>query len=358
MTAATALAFPGTRILAGWWRHLAAHRPEAIWVAHLALHRVEALVEFARPCRPDRFSALVLQAVRLERAGAAASADDLLTCLDEGLHLGRPLLRQALRALTAEGLLAAHARGWSLTSLGEQAVEKGEYPRSVRERRGFHFVERRAADGTPTAPLHFLNLNGHSCVPLPAGEDWQFDPGALHESVNRPEEWKERYGFPQEVRAILGPGAAEAAPAWQQVIVDRPERLLTVMAPVSGEGGERLLGFAARQEGWVLQGAEPAFVVRQRWHELFPELSAAPAADVWRQAWLTWCQPRGLPAAEVEACAVELQGVRLGVRAPAKLIDRLRAARSDAVKGEAWVLVGEGPVRRAALLELAEAPAR
>ncbi len=41
-----------------------------------------------------------------------------------------------------------------------------------------------------------------------------------------------------------------------------------------------------------------------------------------------------------------------------QLTDRLRAARSDAVKGEAWVLVGEGPVRRAALLELAEAPAR
>src|SRR5205814_3070039 len=119
---------------------------------------------------------------------------------------------------------------------------------------------------------HYLNLNGHSPTPSSAEEGWRFDPGALRESVDRPEDWKRRYGFPQEVRAVVAPGAEEAAPAWQEVIVDRPERLLTEMTPVAGEGGERLLGFAARQEGWVLQTAEPAFVVRERWHELFPEL--------------------------------------------------------------------------------------
>jgi hypothetical protein len=35
-------------------------------------------------------------------------------------------------------------------------------------------------------------------------------------------------------------------------------------------------------------------------------------------------------------------------------VERLRAARSDAVKGEAWLLAGTGSVRTAALVELHE----
>jgi hypothetical protein len=355
MTAQAALAFPGSRILAGWWRQLVPHRPEETWIAHLSLHRVEALVELAHPHRPDPLSLLVLQALRLENA-VAAPPEETLFRLDACFHLGRPLLRQALRALAADGLVREEPRGWVLTALGEQAAERGEYPRCSRERRGFHFVEPRGADGAPAGPPHFLNLNGHSPVPYPAGEEWQFDPAALRAALDRPAEWKERYGFPLNVRALIGP-EAEAVPAWQQVIVDRPERLLTVMTPVGGEGKRRLLGFAVRQEGWVLLADAPAFEVRDRWHELFPELAGLPA-EAWRRAWLAWCQPRGLPTAEVEACAVEPQGVKLRVRAPAKLIDRLRAQRSDAVKGEAWVLVGEGAVRRAVLLDLAEASGR
>jgi len=42
--------------------------------------------------------------------------------------------------------------------------------------------------------------------------------------------------------------------------------------------------------------------------------------------------------------------------APQRLVDRLRAARSDAVKQEAWVLAGAGRVREAAQVELVEAP--
>jgi hypothetical protein len=43
---------------------------------------------------------------------------------------------------------------------------------------------------------------------------------------------------------------------------------------------------------------------------------------------------------------------RLLVYAPPRLIDRLRAARSDAVKQEAWLLAGEGRTRTAAQIEL------
>jgi hypothetical protein len=149
---------------------------------------------------------------------------------------------------------------------------------------------------------------------------------------------------------------SSAAAAWEEVIVDRTERLLAVMVRVPGEGGpDTLLGFAARPEGWTLQADAPVFAITGRWDELFPEVSAGPSAEAWRRAWLSWCQPRSIPEAEAGACALEPQGRRLQVRAPGRLIERLRSARSDAIKGEAWLLVGDGPLRRAAVLELVEA---
>jgi hypothetical protein len=355
MTAAPAPAFPGSRVLAGWWRQLTPYRPEELWVGHLALHRVEALVELTHPCRPDPFTLLVLRAVRLGhgREAGAAPADDALRQLDERLHLGPALLRQILQALRAEGLAAENGTGgWALTPLGEQAVERGEYPRRSRERRSFHFVQPRAPG--PGAVPHFLNLNSHSDAPAPVDEPWEFDPAALEASVARAAEWKARYGFPGEVSSVLGPGAGTEVTSWEQVIVDRPERLLTVLARVAG-APDRLLGFAARQEGWALQAGAPAFAIAGRWDELFPEVNAGLPPEAWRRAWRAWCEPRSLPEAEATACALEPSRERLVIRAPARLVERLRAARSDAVKGEAWLLAGEGPLRRAARIELVEA---
>src|SRR5262249_42302174 len=121
-------------------------------------------------------------------------------------------------------------------------------------------------------------------------------------------------------------------------------------------GQRRLLGFAVRPEGWALETAAPAFALASAWEEVFPDLTEEPPADAWRQAWLTWCQPRDLPPAETAACAVEHHGHQLRVRAPRRLVERLRAARSDAVKGEAWLLTGKERVQTAAQVELAEAP--
>src|SRR5262245_12510437 len=146
MTSATSLAFPGSRALAGWWRQLAPHKPEAVWVGHLSLHRVEALVELVHRRHPDPFTLLVLQAVALERFASAPSSstslpDEFLARLDERFHLGRSLLRQVVRGLVVEGLVKADEGGCALTPLGEQALIRGEYPWTSRERRGFHFVE-------------------------------------------------------------------------------------------------------------------------------------------------------------------------------------------------------------------------
>src|SRR5947209_11432108 len=97
MTAAAPLVFPGGRVLAGWWRPLAARAPRALWVGHFLLHRVEALVEVARRADVDPLSRLVVRALS---AAPGPSVGDL----DARLHLGPQVLGQVLRQLEGEGL--------------------------------------------------------------------------------------------------------------------------------------------------------------------------------------------------------------------------------------------------------------
>jgi hypothetical protein len=77
-----------------------------------------------------------------------------------------------------------------------------------------------------------------------------------------------------------------------------------------------------------------------------------PVED-WRLAWQGWCQQRSLPAAEVETCRFEPVDHRLVVRVPTRLMERLRQGRSEATRGDAWLLAGSGRVRHAAQIELA-----
>src|SRR5262249_19527844 len=116
--------------------------------------------------------------------------------------------------------------------------------------------------------------------------------------------------------------------------------------------GAAVLGFPVRADGWAL-GREPVLKLEDGAALLAP-LGAAPAPEDWRHAWQVWSQQRSLPGSEVEACRLEWVEHRLRVRAPARLIDRLRATRSDALKGEAWLLAGTGRVRPAAMIELVE----
>jgi hypothetical protein len=206
-------------------------------------------------------------------------------------------------------------------------------------------------------------------TPWPAPEGWSFDPGWLDACLRQPEGWKRERGFPVEARRVVGleqvnggpvpsPPFVGAAPAWQSVILDRPAHLCALVALVEEEGqGERLLGFAVRQDGWVLQAGTPAFALGADWPDLFPQLRDEATPDAWRQAWRVWCQPRGLPAGEVEACTLERHDYRLRVLAPRRLVERLRAARSDALKGEAWLQAGSGSLRSLALLDVVEAAA-
>jgi hypothetical protein len=358
MTAAS-LAFPGGRILTGWWRQLAPLRPLGLWIGHLLLHRVEALVCLQQHFRPDRLSRLLLQALSLNRSAPVSSRRPLQE-LEARLHLGSQILRRALHQLEREGLVQPdETAAWVLTPLGRASLEQEECIRTAHERRVFHFVQSEVPDHVP----HFLRLMGPVTQPCPVNSSWQFDASLLDACVRRPREWKERHGFPPEVQEVLGldqsSGVRNRGPlseAWQRVILDRPVRLpaALVLTPVEG-GGERLLGYAIRPDGWVLEVAQPIFNLGADWPTVFPELTVEPSPELWQQAWRAWCQPRGVPGPDIDRCTFQRQPGRLLVTAPTRLVQRLRSAKSEVFKGEVWLLAGGGRIRAAAQVELGEA---
>src|SRR5207302_964058 len=128
---------------------------------------------------------------------------------------------------------------------------------------------------------------------------------------------------------------------WKTVIVDRPERCSLVLLFT----GEELHGFAAKSDGWELVFPEPAFTFRSEWRQVFPDLTAELPLDAWRIAWQAWCQSRSVPTNDVTACALSRRANRLTVVAPRKVFDRLRASARDAIRGNVWLLAGEGRTR-------------
>jgi hypothetical protein len=330
-----------------------------VWVGRLLFHRVEALARVARPTSLDRLSVLVLNALCLGGPRRPALDD-----LEDSLRLGRPLLRQVLRRLESEGVVATAQRDpratetagtvWNLTPAGQQALEHGSYPRTIVERRAFHFVE----GGAGPRFLSLLRSDLAGDLPVPPA-DWQFDPALLVACAHQAASWKQLHGFPPEVLEIVTmpdtAGSDRQEADWQRVIVDYPQQLFVLLLRGWG-GGDRLVSFVVRPDSWGLQSDGPCFSLEgEAWPEVFPGLVEDPPLDQWRQAWRAWSQPRSLPSAEVEACELERAGVRLQVRMARRLFDRLRAARSDALKGEAWILAGEGPLRAAASLEIVAA---
>jgi hypothetical protein len=182
---------------------------------------------------------------------------------------------------------------------------------------------------------------GGGTAPLAAPADWQFDPAALLECVAAPAEWKARHGFPAEVRAVVGGGGE----GWRHVVLDRAEQALLCLAE-RGDGS--VVGCATRADGWAL-GPPAVALPDAGW--LAP-LVGELGPDALRSAWQAWCQVRSLPGGEGLACELGLTDHRLIVRPPTKLLERLKAAKSEALRGEAWLLLGGGRVRVAARVEV------
>jgi hypothetical protein len=208
-----------------------------------------------------------------------------------------------------------------------------------RERLAFYFAD--------TRPPLYLPLDPRAAVPLPPPAGWRFELGVLEACLTRSDEWKAQHGFPAEVsRLVWSKGAVDVA-NWREVPLDRPEQAYLLLV----EGADGVVqGLNVQPPAWGL-AQEPVLTLPAGGEAIAP-LVGEVGADAWRQAWVAWCQQRSLPASEVDACKLEPAGHRLVVRAPARLAERLRQSKSEALRGEAWLLAGSGRVRPAALVDV------
>jgi hypothetical protein len=329
MTAEPAMALPGSRALLGWWRELGPVLPRRMWYAQPTLSRLEALAEVAGLPALDALAhslAVFLSASTQQTPATVAAA------------LGVPLslVQSLLRSLTTEGLVQQSGGEVRVTPAGKEMVRSGGEGPPRLERRVFRFT---------TTPAHFVALSG--ATPYAPLSDWEFDMGQVEQALARPDDWKRRHGFPLAVRRVLAAPAEPSSLTWPSIPLAAAE--VAHLVVVESASASKLIAYPAQPDGWGL-GREPVWELPSAGElaEVFGEVTA----EDWKGAWLAWCHQRNLPATEAEACRLELQDHKLTVHAPAKLVDRLRQARSDAVKGEAWLTGGHGRLRGLARIEL------
>jgi hypothetical protein len=337
MSAPPAMTMPGGRVVLGWWRDLAGLEPRRLWYAHLVLHQVEALVEASVPAPPLAALADALRSHLADHPGPVPPPR-----LAGDLALDARLLAEVLADLQTRGLAWPDADGWRLTEAGRQPMTRTASAERRLQRRSFCF--------SASQPPLFVPLAATAPQLLAAAPALRFDLAVLEACVRESEAWKVRHGFPLDVLRVVRAG--DSPDDWRAVAVDLPAQALLALVEVAARTGTVLLGFPVRPDGWAL-AREPALNWPDGAEQLAP-LGAEPGVEVWRHAWQMWCQQRSLPGGDVEACRLEVVGHRLRVQAPARLVERLRTARSDALKGEAWLLAGTGRVRPAAMIELVE----
>jgi hypothetical protein len=349
MSAVSAPSWPGSRVVLGWWRELAGRHPQQLRISRFLLHRIEALVRVRRSSALDRWQRALLH---LAQARLPCHGELLSSFTD--LHMDLPFLGQLVRELTETGLIHRNGSGlWQMSPAGRDALATGTLSVAAEERRLFVFVDHSPLGLAP----HYLPLAlgparlAGATSPEAAG--CSFDVASLEECLQQTPEWKARYRFPTEVEAVVAPRPHEsAATNRRSVILDTVEaRTLVVIHSAPASAAPLMLGFAVNPEGWTLQ-PEPVMALAAGCEDALPELTTEPTSEMWRHAWQAWTHPRGLPPVEVEACRLERVDHRLIVHAPPRLVERLRAARSDAVKQEAWLLAGDGRTRTAAQIEL------
>src|SRR5882724_7714103 len=192
MDSASSLAYPGSRVLAGWWRQLQRHQPVGLWVGYLFVHRVEALAECVEPRAVDALTLHILRALAIDPSDSHRGAQ-VADSLPGRLHLPAPVVRQLLAGMREQTLVTRDAAGcWRLSEHGRTVLRDGAdlAPRS--ERRLFTYVERLASAGRRLAAPHYLHL--HDCPGLPwtVNDAHRFEVALLHESLAQSAEWKAR----------------------------------------------------------------------------------------------------------------------------------------------------------------------
>jgi hypothetical protein len=227
------------------------------------------------------------------------------------------------------------ARG-HLTEQGRAYVGSEPSGQVRSERRAFRFLA--------TEKPHFVAIS--SAAPEAPPPDWKPSLRPLEEALARPAEWKARHRFPMEVRGVLAPPPAPGSEDWRHVPVAEYEMASMILVEVQSGA---VTAYPVREADWSL-ALEPVWALPSA-REL-EEVAGSLESWDWKGAWSSWCQQRSLPSQEVEKCLVANRGHDLSVTAPRRLLERLRQARSDAVKGEAWLAAGAGWLRPLARIVL------
>jgi hypothetical protein len=345
MIAAASLAFPGSKTLSAWWSQLAPFKPLQLWVGHLFIHRLDVLAEVVRFEKADSLHLMLLRAVALEEAVSTIDSA-ALERLDRHLHLGHGVIGRVLSDLRTEELLSPGPTV-ALTPAGRSAVASGQYPRRGWQRRELVFAERLRPDGSRSQPPHYLALSAAPAQRWQPDASAGFEPAWLRQFSAQPQTWKETFAVPSEIQGIADPeDNSQVEPSlWKRVPIDRPERLLAAFIAVGESGPEKILVFAAQQDGWELRSAGPIGALAWSGREEFPDLTASCN---WSKSWQDWYIARQFTAAEIQACTLTPASHRLELRVPDSLRGRFTTGKSDLLKGDTWLLAGDGYLRSAA----------
>src|SRR5262245_33731764 len=198
MSAATALSWPGSRVLLGWWRELLGRQPQQLWFSRLLIHRIEAPVRVTRTRSLDLWQRALLRLFST-RVPHGDSPESSLA----DLHMDRQVLTQFVRELTDAGLLHTNGTGlWDLTDSGQHALETGRRVVPDEERRTLYFVDNTALNRPP----HFLTLRRPphpiASAPMTGGTPVppsRFEVANLEACIGQTPEWKARHHFPADI---------------------------------------------------------------------------------------------------------------------------------------------------------------
>ncbi len=341
MTFPRPAAFPGGRVLAGWWKQLAAWRPQTLWIGSVLLERVEVLCSVKQVQPLSAIDGVLLDALDVTTPSSVAA-------LDGALGLGLNLLGQMLARLEQRNVVCNTGQGYILTSAGVSACQLGSLPGSHPERRAFWFL---ADPGEPSSPAVISSPSPGSFQALDNILANRRSLHALLQAARHDEAWKRRRGFPEDVEAILLPAATGSDPGgWERIVVVHPFSLQAALITYpQASGAPGVAVFPYQEHGWSL-AARPVIELTASWDEVFPHLPLEPSDEVVAEAWRRWLAQRGLPHAAGQY-RLERHAATIGVMPRLDGAEILGGPRGDLARGEAWLVLHEGALRQVTRLE-------
>jgi hypothetical protein len=275
MTLPRPVAFPGGRVLSGWWKQLAAWQPRFLWMGAIGMERLEALCEVvgAEPLAP-------LDRGLLGRLHPTTPLP--ISSLDRMLGLGPALLEGLLGRLERCGAVRRDHAGWLRTPFGHAALDSGALPTARPERRAFWFLAGPGADGLRSFIAPF---DASAFQPVDASPVSSRSLDSLKWAIGQEPLWKRRRGFPEDVQGILThSGGRLENGAWERIAVVSPHRLQAVIVACTIAGGPGLAFFPYQEHGWSL-AARPVIELAAPWQEVFPDFHDYPSGVLFAVVW-------------------------------------------------------------------------